>query len=419
MGDPAGGELVGDDRAEARSTPAERAGVEDRQDAPLPPSPLLVVALAAAAVAVGHGFGRLTYPFLLPAMVDDVVGTYSRAGVLGFANLAAYLGGVFVVIWLSPRVALSTFIRTGLVGVVAGLAVLAVAPGYGTLLLGMAMTGGFNAAIWVPASALITASVPARHRGLATGALGMGFGIAIVFAGQLTRVVQARQGEDEWRTVWAIEAAVGVAVLLATTVGLRSRHLVRPSGPPAIHALRRLPGATALIVSYAGFALGYVVFTSYLVAALKDDAGFSAGHAAAIYSLAGLFGVIGGLVVGRVSDRLGRRTVMSGAHLLMAASAVAVLLGAEPWVAFAAATFGVFASGMPAVVAAYIADHLEPAAVAGVLGFVTIAFGISQAIGPPLGGWLADASDAFVLTFLLSAAAHTLGAIAALALPSR
>jgi MFS family permease len=136
-----------------------------------------------------------------------------------------------------------------------------------------------------------------------------------------------------------------------------------------------------------------------------------------VYSLVGLFGVIGGLLVGRMSDRLGRRNLMAGAHTLMAASAIAVLLGAEPWVVLAAACFGIFASGMPAVVAAYVADYLEAVAVAGVLGVVTIAFGVSQALGPLIGGWLADSSDAFTLTFLLSASAHVVGAIAALGLP--
>ncbi len=62
---------------------------------------------------------------------------------------------------------------------------MAVAPSYAVLCLAMVMTGGFNAAIWVPASARVASAVSERHRGLASGALGMGYGLAIVFAGQL------------------------------------------------------------------------------------------------------------------------------------------------------------------------------------------------------------------------------------------
>ncbi len=109
--------------------------------------------------------------------------------------------------------------------------------------------------------------------------------------------------------------------------------------------------------------------------------------------------------------------MLAGGHALMTVSAGAVLLGAQPWVGLSAAVFGLFSSGLPAVVAAYVADHLEPAAVAAAFGVVTIAFGVSQTLGPPVGGWLADASGAFRLTFGLAAAAHALGAVAALLLP--
>lgn len=380
-----------------------------------------VVALAAASVAVGHGFGRLTYPFVLPAMVDDVVGNYGRAGLLGTANLGAYLVGLLVVIVLSGRVALRSFLRVGLAGVVAGLALLSVAPNYATLAVGMVLTGGFNAAVWVPASALAANAVPEHRRGLAVGTLGMGFGLAIVAAGRLTRAVESAAGDGAWRPVWAVEAALGAAVLAAVALGLRSEPAPgrRPGGGVRLDTLRRLPGGYALTATYAAFALGYVVYTSYLVAALEDDAGFSAGRAAAAYSAFGFAGVVGGVAVGRASDRLGRRTVLVGAHLVMAACAGATLLGADPWVTAAAAAFGLFSTGLPPVVTAYVADHLEPAEVAGAFGVVTIAFGVAQTLAPPAGGALADATGAFTLTFLLCVAAHVLGALVAALLPRR
>jgi predicted MFS family arabinose efflux permease len=377
--------------------------------------PWLLVALAATAVAVGHGFGRMSYPFVLPAMVDDVLGSFSRAGLLGMANLGAYLVGILVVIRLAGRVPLADFVKVGLVGVTAGLALLVVAPGFPLLLLAMAMTGGFNAAIWVPASALAASAVGPRHRGLATGALGMGYGLAIVFAGQVTRELGTADGR--WRTVWAVQAVVGVLVLLAVVWRLpRVRIEVPVRGGVGFGALRSLPGWGPLVVSYAGFALGYVVFSSYLVAAV-EDAGFSPATAANAYSLVGVTGIVGGLIVGRLSDLLDRRRVLLGAHLLMAACAAAVLLESSPAASAAAAVFGIFASGLPAVVSAYVADHLDPVRVAAAFGVVTIAFGVAQTAGPPLGGLLADATGGFAWTFTLAAGAHLVGAVAALLLP--
>jgi predicted MFS family arabinose efflux permease len=374
--------------------------------------PLVVVALAAATVAIGHGFGRLSYPFLLPAMVDDVVGTYGRAGLLGTANLGGYLLGLLVMIRYSSRVRLADFLAIGLAGVVAGLALLAVAPSYPVLLLAMLLAGGFNGAVWVPASAVAAAAVAPRHRGLAAGALGVGSGLAIVLAGALSR------GLDSWRTVWAVQAALGVVVLVVVLWRLPRTPL---EGPPrtglGLSALRDLPGWAPLVVTYAAFALGYVLFTNYLVAALRDGAGFSPGAAAGAYSVLGLTSIAGGLLVGRLSDVLGRRRVLLTAHLLMALSSLVVLYGSHPVALLCAALFGIFSTGLPASVAAYVADHLEPAGVAAAFGVVTIAFGITQTVAPSIGGLLADATGGFRWTYLVAAAAHVAGGIAAWLLP--
>lgn len=379
---------------------------------------LVVVAIAASCVAIGHGFGRLSYPFVLPAMVDDLVGSYSRAGVLGLANVGAYLVGLLVMIQLSGRVSLPDFLRAGVLGITAGLALMAVAPSYPVLIVGMLLTGGFNGAVWVPASALVASAVPEQHRGLASGALGLGQSLAIVLAGQLTRGVASVAGEGVWRPVWAIMAGIGLVVVVAVFAGLpRVQMAPRPGRGLRFEALTALPGWAPLVVSYAGFAFGYVVYTSYLVAALQDGAGFSPGSAAGAYSLLGVTGIVGGLIVGRLSDLLDRRRVLIGAHVLMASCAGAVLLGVQPWVAVSAGIFGVFASGLPATVTAYVGDHLEAADVAAAFGVVTIAFGVTQTIGPPLGGFLIDFTGGFTATFLCAAGAHVVGAVAAAVLP--
>ncbi len=379
-------------------------------------SPLLVLSLATAAVAVGHGFGRLSYAFVLPAMVDDLVGSYSRAGLLGTANLAAYLAGVVLVISRSGQVSLAAFLRVGLLGVSAGLLLLAVAPSYGLLVVGMVLAGGFNAAIWVPASALVTVAVPARFRGVASGTLGVGVGLAVVVGGGLARG-PASGDRGSWRVLWAVTAVVGAVVLVVLS------GLLRPLPTSGVRVRLRasvladLPGAGPLVATYACFAFGYVIYSSYLVAALQDDVGFDAPAAAATYGLTGVTAIGGGVLVGRLSDRLGRRRVLVGSHALMAACAGAVLLGAAPGLAASAALFGVFSSGLPAVVAAYVADHLPAGSVAAAFGVVTLAFGVSQTAAPPVGGLLADASGSFSLTFGLSAAAHVLGAGCAALLP--
>ena len=89
--------------------------------------------------------------------------------------------------------------------------------------------------------------------------------------------------------------------------------------------LRSLPGWGVLTVSYTLIGVGYIVFASYLVAVLEDEAGFTSGHAALVYSLFGATSLVGGIVCGHVSDRVGRRAALVGTNVLLAAAVMLVL----------------------------------------------------------------------------------------------
>jgi MFS family permease len=45
------------------------------------------------------------------------------------------------------------------------------------------------------------------------------------------------------------------------------------------------------------------------------------------------------------------------------------------------------------------------------LGFITLFFGIGQALGPAVGGYLADATGSFLIPFLLSTGVSLAGTV--------
>ena len=53
----------------------------------------------------------------------------------------------------------------------------------------------------------------------------------------------------------------------------------------------------------------------------------------------------------------------------------------------------------------FVGPHLAPAG----LGFITVFFGIGQAIGPALGGYLRDVTQTFTVPFLVAAGISLLG----------
>ncbi len=388
----------------------------------LTPAARRILAIVVAAVGVAQGFGRFTYPLLLPAIDRDLLHSYALAGWLGTANLAAYLVGTVLVSLAAMRLTSAALIQGGMVSATLGLALLISAPNAAVLLVGVIVTGVAGAFIWIPSPGLAGSFVSEHRRGLAIGLMASGIGIAVSFASALTRLVHERFDEAAWRPVWAVETVLAAAVTLLALVWLRE-----PEDEDAdpvdldsvfrLVALRAVPGWIAITTAYAGYGLCYSIYASYLVAALVADAHFSSGHASNDFALVGGAIAVGGLLMGRLSDRFGRRTTLVGGFVLMTACPLLVLTGREPWIALSAASFGLCMSGLGSVIAAYVRDHTTERSFASAFAAVTLFFGVMQMIGPELGGALAEHGGTFHSAFWISALAAGVGVASSLALP--
>jgi MFS family permease len=387
---------------------------------PLPPSAKLVLALVVVAVGVAQGFGRFTYALVLPAIERDLLHSYALAGWFGTANLAAYLVGVLLVSLAAARFDPVHLIVLGLVTSTSGLAAMTMAATPGLLLAGMIATGAAGAFIWIPAPGLVGSVVPEHRRGFAIGLMASGIGVAMLFAAELTHVVQTRYGENTWRAVWGVETALAVIATLLVVLWLREPDGERgidlvPSSLREIvtlRSLRAVPSWIALTLAYAAYGLCYSIYASYLVAALQSDAGFSARHASLDYGLVGLAIAAGGVLLGRLSDRIGRRPALLWGFVAMGACPLLVLCGREPWAGTSAILFGIMMSGLGSVIAAYVRDHTTEGVFAPAFGAITLFFGAAQLIGPELGGFLAEQSGGFRWAFLVSSLAALVGAVA-------
>jgi MFS family permease len=207
-------------------------------------------------------------------------------------------------------------------------------------------------------------------------------------------------------------------VAVAAAVWLRPR--VTPvTGPVRISALRAVPGWVGATLSYGGYGLAIALYMTFLVAAYEEDAGFGASHASAVFALVGVCITAGGVLLGRWSDSVGRRAAMTWAYVGMTAAVLLVPVGAEPWAVLSAVLFGLAMSGAPAVLAAHLADSLDPRSFAAAFGAVTLVFGLAQLLGPQLGGWIADRTGSFTAAFLVAAGAALVAAVASATLPGR
>jgi MFS family permease len=321
----------------------------------------------------------------------------------------------------------------------AGLLVGAYAAG---ALLG-ALPGGMAAARYGPRRALLiglgvmgAASLGFGFAGdawsLGTARLAQGLGGSLAWAGALTWLIAAtpssRRGE-------MLGTAIGSAIfgaLLGPAVGALAHHVgPRPTfiglaglavvlvawalrTPPA-EAERPRPGAilravrepqvlgALWLMTIPALVFGIV---GVLVPLELDHAGWSAAGIAVAFIVSAAIEMVIAPLIGRVSDRRGRllplRAALAGAVLVTIAFALADRPAAlVPVLIASGITFGAFWA--PAM--AFLSDGAERMGLAQGLAFglMNAAWGGGNALGPPLGGALADAAGDAV-PYLLAAA---------------
>ena len=378
------------------------------------------VVLVGLAAMVAQAFGRFTYGVLLPAVRDDLGLSNTVAGLLATLNVGAYLLGTIIIVRATARVRLLALMRTGLVLSTVGLLVAALAPGGPVLVVGLVLMGLGGACIWIPSPSLAAAEVPPERRGLAVGVIGAGIGIGIVFAGRLANTLRERLGDGAWDDVYLAEAVIGAVVAVAVIL------LLRPEAEPAPNrsgssfaVLRTMDGWAPLTAAYAAFGFSYLMALTYMTARLEDDAGWTDAQAAGAFAVAGLAGIVGGIVLGALADRVGPRLVLVGGFVCLSGGIAGILSGTPALVFMGAAIIGMTFGGIPSVIAAYIVEHSTVATYGPRYAVATLAFGIAQVSSPQVGGFIADLTGAFTVVFMLSAVLALIGAGASWMLPRR
>jgi DHA1 family tetracycline resistance protein-like MFS transporter len=132
----------------------------------------------------------------------------------------------------------------------------------------------------------------------------------------------------------------------------------------------------------------------------------------ATYSLAQF---ISAPLLGRLSDRVGRKPVLSVSLAGAAASYLLLAYASELWMLFAARAIGGLMAGNISTAFAYVADVTTPANRAKGMGLIGAAFGLGFIFGPAIGGMLAghdpataDFQSPALAAFALSALALVL-----------
>lgn len=142
------------------------------------------------------------------------------------------------------------------------------------------------------------------------------------------------------------------------------------------------------------------------------DLGISAIDAALIISFIGVGNIVGRLIDGRLSDRVGRKGPAIFSAILMVAALVSLLFIRELWqLCVFGLVFGYGWGGAGALLTLLIGDIFGIRRLGLIMGTITLGWNFGAATGPAVGGMVYDATGSYSGAFLTAACAMTLTAI--------
>jgi len=393
-----------------------------------------VVLVVATLVVFGSlGLARFGYTMLLPAMQAGMGLDNAEAGGLATANLVGYLALSLAGGALAARYGPRAVITVGLAVAAVGMLLTGLAGGFVTAIAWRAMTGVGSGASNVPVMGLLAGWFAPRRRGLAAGIAVTGSSLALIVLGPLVPWVMATHGGDGWRVCWFLFAGVTLVLAVLALATLRNRPSamgLRPLGSkaeqePCTSGAGQLLWATVyrsramwhVGLIYTAFGFSYMIYMTFFTRHLISEGGYTHASAGRLFMLMGWLSLLCGLIWGGVSDVIGRKGALVIVYLIHAVAFGLFALWPSPsGFTLSAVLFGLSAWSIPAIMAALCGDLLGPRLSPAGLGFVTLFFGIGQAVAPSTAGAIADAAGSLSPAMLLAAGVALLGAIGTLTL---
>ena len=381
----------------------------------------VIVAAGALMTCVGIGAMFSLAVFLQP--IADGTG-WSRAGISSAMTLNFLTMGVGTFFWgamsdrFGPRIVVTTgalLLGLGLVLASRATSLLEFQIVYGVVI--GAAAGSFYTPMIATASMWFE-----RNRALAVSLVSAGMGVAPMTISPFARWLISTY---DWRSA-QLAIGIGVWLLLIPVTFLVRRPAVMAAAP-------QMPG-----MPVGGMSVGQALRSpQFIVLALTFFAccaahsgpifhtvsyaiycGLPAMTAVTIYSLEGLAGLGGRLLLGVLADRFGVKPVLITGLAVQALAAGAYMYARQIDQFYAVAmVFGMAYGGVMPLYAVLARDYFGQRIMGTVFGAAAMISSIGMAIGPSLGGWVFDNFQAYDWLYIVSACIGVAAVAIALAFP--
>jgi MFS family permease len=344
----------------------------------------------------------------------------TQAGFMASINLIGYLTFSVIGGALSARFGPRRVVVVGLIFVASGMIMTGLSNTFLSAAAWRCVTGFGSGAANVAVMGMWGAWFPTKRRGLASGIAVTGSSLGLITVGPVVPQILAAYGAVGWRYCWYFYAAATFVIALLSFLFIRQPISVNPldrAAPPVAKTglawglVYRSAPVWRLGIVYMANGFSYIIFMTFFIKRLVGEGGYSRVEAGALFMTMGWASLFCGVAWGLVSDVIGRRRALITVYLIHTVSfALFALWPTHTGFTVAAVLFGFTAWSIPAIMAATCGDILGSRLAPAALGFITLFFGIGQAVAPSLAGAMADAFGSFTSSYILAAAVALVGA---------
>ena len=367
---------------------------------PTKPYSLLIISLILTACsAVTHGFSMFLYSALLPEVRDLFQLSYSSASFISALLFIAYmLTSLISGVLLTRLGGYKLFLFTiSLSPILLALAVLSPwALGFAVCL---ALVSGCAVANWNAIVALSSDIIPLKYRNRILGLASSGAAFAITLNGILIALFLPNLS---LQTFWFVCAAITAVIALLSYFYLpkpnkekEDQSYNKPSINPKIIINSHPVALQAVLLSaFIGCISG--PFLTFLSPFIVDELSGNSNQTGSIWTMIGVAGIVGGLIIGSLADKFGIIQVIKFTLLSFALCIAALLWDAKLWILWTCASiFAFLYFPVWGLIASHISQYVDSKQSALIVSLGMVGYGCGNAFASSVCGILLDVSSQF------------------------